>query len=515
MPQAHSQQADLSWRESLELMLKPEVLAMLFLGFSAGVPLLLIFSSLSLWLGEAGIERSAITFFSWAALGYSFKFIWAPLVDKLPIPVLSKRLGRRRSWMLLAQMLIIAAIVGMGSIDPAHGDDALHWMAIFAVLLGFSAATQDIVIDAFRIEAAALRVQAMLSASYVAGYRLGMIVSGAGALFLASYLGSEKGAYRYDAWQWTYYLMAATMLVGVITTLVIPEPKTSQKVTYPYSVLEYFRLLVLFVIAVCIFAATFRFLGGLFSDSKSELGILGAFFVEFARFILSLAISILSSIGLIRAGVIDRSIARETWVDPFQDFFQRYGLKHALLLLALVGLYRISDIIPGVISNLFYQEMGFSKNEIAAAVKTFGVVVSVLGGFVGGILASHYGVMRMLMWGAILASSTNLVFTILAMKGYSLPMLYAAVTIDNLAAGFASAVFIAFLSSLTSIRFTAVQYAIFSSLMTLLPKLLAGYSGMIVDAIDYANFFILCAMVGLPVLALVYLASIYLHDDSN
>ena len=207
-----------SWLQSLKVFLKPTNIRMLFLGFSAGLPILLIFSSLSLWLREAGVERSAVTFFSWAALGYSFKFVWAPLVDRLPLPLLNK-LGRRRSWLFLSQVFISLAILGMAFTDPEQGTGSLTYMAIFAVLLGFSSATQDIVIDAYRIESDESDMQAILSSTYIAGYRIGMVVAGAGALFLADKLGSTKEVYSYAAWMWTYVAMAACMLIGIITTV--------------------------------------------------------------------------------------------------------------------------------------------------------------------------------------------------------------------------------------------------------------------------------------------------------
>jgi len=185
----------------LKAFLHPRVVTMLFLGFSAGVPILLIFSSLSLWLGEAGLKKSAVTFFSWAALGYSFKFVWAPLVDKLPLPLLTRWLGRRRGWMLLAQFAVIASIAWMAMTDPATGGSSLTVMALAAVALGFSSATQDIVIDAYRIESADQDLQALMSSTYVAGYRIGMLIAGAGALFLASRFGSTKELYSYEAWQ--------------------------------------------------------------------------------------------------------------------------------------------------------------------------------------------------------------------------------------------------------------------------------------------------------------------------
>ena len=213
-----------SWRETITAFKHPRVVTMLFFGISAGLPLLLIFSSLSLWLREAGVERAAVTYFSWAALGYSFKFVWAPLVDKLPVPILTKKLGRRRAWLLISQVMIMIAISAMAFINPA--DDALTAMAWAAVLLGFSSATQDVALDAYRIESAESDLQTLMSSSYIAGYRIGMLIAGAGALFLASYLGSTMDNYNYVAWQWSYLVMAMMMLIGVITTLTISEPDT-------------------------------------------------------------------------------------------------------------------------------------------------------------------------------------------------------------------------------------------------------------------------------------------------
>ena len=202
-----------SWQDSFKAFLHPRVITMLFFGLSAGIPLLLIFSSLGLWLREAGIERATVTFFSWAALGYSFKFVWAPLVDCLPLPFLTRKLGRRRAWILVSQLAIMTSILLMASIDPSSGSAQLKIMALAAVMLGFSSATQDIVIDAYRIESAEVDLQALMASTYIAGYRLGMLLTGAGSLFLAEYLGSTKDAYNYSAWQTTYACMAFAMLM--------------------------------------------------------------------------------------------------------------------------------------------------------------------------------------------------------------------------------------------------------------------------------------------------------------
>jgi PAT family beta-lactamase induction signal transducer AmpG len=501
------------WLETLGTFAHPRIVTMLFLGFSAGIPLMLIFSSLGLWLREAGIERAVVTYFSWAALGYSFKFVWAPLVDQLPLPWLTRVMGRRRAWMLLAQLLIISALLLITTVDPQKGSASLTIMAYAAVLLGFSAATQDIVIDAYRIESAEVELQALMSATYIAGYRIGMLLSGAGSLYLASWFGSTSQDYVYQAWQYSYALMALAMLVGVATTLIIREPDHHSAPSFTYSALDYGRFVLLFLAAVVAFVASFYFSAELAVPARASLGqifanqYLAGFIVECLRLAAAILIAWVLAIGLIKGGLVKHEMVEQTYIMPVRDFFERYGLSLAWLLLALIGLYRISDIVLGVISNVFYQDLGFSKNEIATAVKFFGVLMTVIGGFLGGILSVRYGVMRVLFLGALLSAATNLMFMLLASKGYDITWLYIVISADNLSAGIASAAFVAFLSSLTNISFTAMQFAIFTSLMTLLPKILGGYSGTMVDAIGYSNFFLITALMGIPVLLLIFIAS--------
>jgi PAT family beta-lactamase induction signal transducer AmpG len=486
---------------------------MLFLGFSAGLPILLIFSSLSLWLREAGVERAAVTFFSWAALGYAFKFVWAPLIDCLPVPVLTRLLGRRRGWLLVVQGLVITAILGMAYTDPARSQASLTLMALAAVLLGFAAATQDIVIDAYRIEAAASELQAMMAATYIAGYRIGMLVAGAGALFLAGYLGTAMDQYNYQAWRWTYTIMAAMMLVGVTTTLLIPEPAPQPGgPTGSHTTRHYLSFLLLFVLTVSGLISVFFFS----ADAIEQLKVLWSggsrhapavsFVLETLHLGLAISAAWLVAWGTMAVGIVDRTMVQTAYVEPVRDFFRRYGMRTAWLLLALIGVYRISDIVLGVISNVFYQDLGFSKVEIATIVKTFGLFMTIAGGFLGGMLAVRYGVLRILFLGALLSAATNLLFMLLAHMGHHTLMLYVVISADNLSAGLASAAFVAFLSSLTSVAFTAVQYAIFSSLMTLFPKVLGGYSGTMVEAMGYPGFFVLTTLLGLPVLVLVWQA---------
>lgn len=486
---------------------------MLFLGLSAGLPILLIFSSLGLWLREAGLSRSSVTMFSWAALGYSFKFVWAPLIDRLPVPALTAMMGRRRAWILVSQLMILAAICWMALTDPSAGGNSLTAMALAAVLLGFSSATQDIVIDAYRIESADKDLQAMLSATYIAGYRIGMLIAGAGAIYLAERFGSTAEAYSYEAWRKAYLCMAGAMLIGIAATLVIPEPAHAATDRREHSTHHYLRFVGLFVLAVTGFVAAFWLTAGPAEQLREHLAALfgnkalAGFLVELVRLATGIAAAALVAVTGVRAGLADRDMVIASYVDPVRDFFQRYGTSLALLLLALIGLYRISDIVLGVISNVFYQDIGFTKTQIAGTVKTFGLFMTIAGGFVGGILAIRFGVMRILFLGALLTVVTNLLFILLAQSGPSMALLYLVISADNLTAGLASAAFVAFLSSLTNVSFTAVQYAIFSSLMTLFPKIIGGYSGTIVDATSYSTFFLIAAALGVPVLALIWLAA--------
>ncbi len=498
------------WHRAFRAFWHRRVITMLFLGFSAGIPLLLIFSSLSLWLSEAGVERAAITFFSWAGLGYSFKFVWAPLVDRVPVPILTQILGRRRGWMLLAQCSVIAAILSMALIDPARGQTSLTFMAMAAALLGFASATQDIVIDAYRIESADISLQAMMSTTYIAGYRVGMLVAGAGALLLASVFGSAKGAYRYQAWQWSYGMMALVMLVGVVVTLVIAEPGSRGTGNTSRPTKDYVGVLVMFALSVTGFIVTVYSTADIADVVANTItGTVGVkplvgLMVETVRLCAGVVVAWLVATFVMQAGLVSQGMMRDTYIAPVKDFFDRYGIKTTVLLVALVGVYRVSDIILGVIANVFYQDMGFTKPEIAGVVKTFGLSMTIAGGALGGILSVRYGVMRILFLGAILSAVSNLLFVALSSMGHDLGMLYLVISADNLSAGLAGAAFVAFLSSLTNVQFTAMQYAVLSSLMILLPKILGGYSGTIVNSFGYAWFFTMTALLGLPVLFLIW-----------
>lgn len=422
-----------SWADTFKVYAEPASLRMLALGFSAGLPLLLVLGTLSFWLREAGINRTTIGYLSWVALAYAFKWVWSPLVDRMPLPVLTRALGRRRSWLLLSQTLIVGGLVGMAFSDPLRALDPIVWCAL---AVAFGSATQDIALDAFRIESADTERQAALAATYQTGYRLAMIWAGAGALWVAARAQGEATGYMQGAWQMAYLVMAASMLVGVITVLCSKEPNPKPL------------------------------------QSAKSVG-------EWLKVAL---------------------------VAPFADFIQRYRWQAALVL-ALIAVYRISDVVMGIMANPFYVDMGFSKDEVAAVTKVFGVIMTLLGAFIGGVMAMRWGVMRVLMLGAVLSAASNLLFAWLSTRGHDVTGLTLVVSADNLAGGIASAAFIAYLSSLTNVQYSATQYALFSSMMLLAPKWLAGFSGQFVDAYGYETFFITTACMGVPVLLLVALAS--------
>ena len=431
------------WRAVLRVYAEPAALRMLFLGFSAGLPLLLVLGTLSFRLREAGIDRATIGYLSWVGLAYGFKWAWAPLVDRLPLPLLTRWLGRRRAWLLLAQVAIIAGLILMAASDPLT---ELRTLTLAALAVAFASATQDIALDAYRIESAAVEKQGALAAMYQTGYRLAMIWAGAGVLWIAARAGDDAAAA--SGWTAAYLAMAASMGVGVLAVLISPEPAHASQPA----------------------AASTP------ADANADA-------------VTRLADWLQSAV-----------------IGPFADFFARYRW-HALLLLALIATYRISDVVMGIMANPFYVDMGYSKEEVAAVSKAYGVLMTLAGAFIGGALALRIGVTRVLIAGAVLSAASNLLFAWLATRGHDLTGLIVVISADNLSAGIASAAFIAYLSGLTNVAYSATQYALFSSVMLLLPKFIAGFSGAFVDAHGYVAFFISTAALGLPVLLLVWAAT--------
>ncbi|MFT6389674.1 MAG: PAT family beta-lactamase induction signal transducer AmpG [Cellvibrionaceae bacterium] len=413
----------------------PRVIAIFFLGFAAGLPLLLVFSTLTAWLRDNNISHAAIGFFGWVGITYSIKVFWAPIVDRLPIPFLTSFLGKRRSWIILSQLGVVLGLVVMAKLDPLT---ELTSIALLAVWIAFSSATQDISIDAYRIEAAVSEYQGAMSASYIFGYRVALLVAGAGALYIA------------DEWSWivAYQIMALFMLVGIVTILFIEEP---------------------------------------FVDSKDKI-------IPHTNQPLWLRFTCWFKVAI---------------VGPFVDFFQRNG-RFALMVLLLIAVYRLSDITMGIMANPFYLDLGFSKSQIAAVGKVYGFFMTLFGAFLGGLMVVRYGIFRPLIAGAILVAATNILFATLSTIGADIDWLALTISADNLSGGFASSAFIAYLSSLTNRAYTATQYALFSSLMTLPGKFISGFSGMIVGSSGYFSFFILAAILGIPAIICSYI--VYRHD---
>ena len=481
-----------SWKVSLLIYKDIRVVRLLILGFSSGLPILLIFSTLSLWLKSAGIDRSTITLFSWAGLAYSFKFLWAPVIDKIPIPILSDKLGHRKSWLMLSQLLLITLLIILGFIDPKHN---LILMAIIIVCIGFCSATQDAMVDTYRIESAPQELQSAMSGTYIVGYRLGMIVAGAGSLFLASFFGAEEQFYNVSAWQKTYIIMAILQTIGVLCTLVSPEP-SSQRILLNNSK-DRLKLVNVFLISIL----TFILIYTLFPMMQFEDPLTKGVFITL-KLLLALFGMIIIFIFSVRVNYVHNYVILSTFWDPIKNFIQKYG-SIAVAILVIISLYRVADIVMGVVANLFYSDMGYTLNQIATVSKFWGLIATILGGLIGGVLASRYNNYSILLLGAILAAATNILFAILTILEPKAIYLMIIIVADNLSAGIASVAFVAFLSSLTHVNFTTSQYALFTSLMLFLPKIIGGYSGAMVNGLGYFNFFFLTAAMGLPVILLI------------
>ena len=399
--------------------LQEKVLVIFFLGFSAGLPFPLVYATMTAWLNDAGLDKSTITTFAWVGFAYAFKFLWSPLVDRLSVPLLTRILGRRRTWLLLAQIAIVAGLYVLSGIDPAAATGAF---AAIAVGVAISSATQDMAIDAYRIECAAAEMQALLAASYQYGYRVSIIVGGAFALYIA----------QWGSWEIAYQSMAACMLIGIATTLYCKEPAVPE---------------------------------------GAQVGPI--FVAGFAKWFL------------------------DSVVGPFVDFFKRYGV-FALTMLAFIACFRMSDYVLGILANPFYLDIGFSKAQIASVAKLYGLWIALLGIGGGGWSVLKFGLAKSLIAAATLIATTNLFFASLAYTGPDLWALAVTISFDNFAQGFSGTVFIAYLSSLTNLKFTATQYALFSSLSVFFGKFIAGWSGNVQESIGYVGFFVYAAALGIP-----------------
>lgn len=421
-----------TWREGFTVYVRPTTLALAFLGFSSGLPYLLVFSTLTAWLRDTSVDLTTIGFFAWVGLFYSLKFVWAPWVDRTSIPLLTGWLGHRRAWMAISQVAVAASLILLSQVS-AH---QTGWIAVLACATAFSSATQDIVVDAYRIEAADNDNQAAMSAMYILGYRVALLTSGAGALLIADF----------GSWSLAYLSCGVMMGVGLITTLLVSEPTSHEQRESVNSP-----------------AATI-------APSERDWRVMVVVYFK------------------------------QLFVAPITSFFAAYGAA-AWAILALVSLYRLSDIVMGVMANPFYLDQGYSKAEIASIAKGLGFGMSIFGAFLGGLLVVRFGVLKTMLGGALLVAVTNLMFAFLAEQQADLRLLAIVISLDNLSGGVSATSFVAYLSGLTQREFTATQYALFSSLMTLPGKLMSGFSGIAVDTLGYYGFFVGSAILGLPAIA--------------
>lgn len=431
------------WLDALLVYRQPRVAAMLFLGFSAGLPFMLVFQTLSAWLRQSGIERATIGMLAWVGILYSIKVLWAPIVDRVPVPVLNRMLGRRRSWMLIAQIGVALGLLNLAQANPAADLTAVVFGALF---VAFASATQDIALDAWRIESAPADHQGAMAAAYQLGYRIAIAMGTAGAFWIAA----DHG------WPMTYRAMAALMAIGIVTTLLVREPVvqvTPESQRREQRVIDWLE-------RNAHWPAPLRNAGARFIDAV---------------------------------------------VCPLVDFFARYGSRLAILILVFICTYRLTDFAMGVMANPFYLDAGFTLKEIAAVVKGPGLLMAILGVLLGGTVVAKLGTTRALVLGSVLIICSNLAYAALASAAAPSRLgLALANGADNLALGVHGTALIAFLSSLTSARYTATQYALFSSVYALPGKFLMGASGFVVDAIGYPRFFIYTASLSIPGLLLLY-----------
>ncbi len=472
--------------KALAVYLERQTLVMMALGFAAGLPFLLIFDTLSAWLRESGLSLEVIGFFSLATLSYAFKFVWAPLVDRARIPLLTAWLGQRRSWMLAAQGAIIAGLWAISASDPAV---SLGLVALFAVITGFASATQDIAMDAWRIEVSEEHEQGAMVAAYTWGYRVSRIVAGVVPLVLA----------QTYSWSLSYFVMAAMMAVGVIAVLMAPREKVqvsraiSDAGTPRRPVADRAEWTVRILILV---------FGGLLLGSglSARADILAMPFSTETGDALKAAwrapgtgvwiqlLGVVAGLGsiLLAAWPLPHMRTRpgiflsHAFGDPLGDFFQRYR-GQAALIIAVICFYRVADFTLNIMSP-FYLDLGFTLIQIAEMRKIFGTVMTMVGVFGAGFSIARFGLMPSFVFGALIGPLSNLAFAWLATQGPDLFALGIAIGIENVSDGFAGTCLIAYMSSLTAEGFTATQYALFSSLYAIPGKLAGSQSGRIVEA---------------------------------
>ncbi len=503
MSEAAAEPKRSTW-DALAVFLERRTLVMLTLGFAAGLPNLLLYDTISAWMRQAKIPLDVITLFSLVTITYAIKFLWAPIVDRVKIPVLHQLFGKRRAWMLLAQAGIVvgiwaiaanmpvvsAAVAGgvEGAVQPDPNLNAIGVVAALAVITAMFGATQDIAIDAWRIEVAAVERQGVMAAAYQWGYRIAIVVSGAAPLFLASRIG----------WTAAYSAMAVVMAIGIVGVLLAPREKSLEPAPFPPATTPLWAEALEWIARIALMAFGACFIGAGLSGKPEPISFMFPWIgladaaPAFAEFWASKPWGTIWQVVAVAAGLVIVAFATYPMIksrpsayfagtlkEPLEDFFKRYRSTGALIL-AMICLYRIADFVLNLMTA-FYVDVGFSLDEIAGARKLFGVVMSMAGIGLGGWMVARYGLMRSLIVGAILQPLSNIAFGALVFTGPWLPGLYACIAIDNISAGIAGTALIAYMSSLTSLGFTATQYALFSSLYALPGKILAAISGRIVE----------------------------------
>lgn len=422
-----------NWVGSFSVYMERRVAILLAFGFASGLPLALVYATLSAWLSQSGVSKTAIGLFVWASTAYTLKFLWSPLVDRMPLPVLTSWLGQRRGWLVFSQACVVVAMVGLGSTDPATN---LWWTALWAIILAFASATLDIVADAYRVESLDEDQLGAGAANFVFGYRMAMLVSGGGALIIAQFAG----------WFWAYGVMAVLMAVTVLATLLSPEPG------HPAREM----------------------------DEGTSMGNMG-------KWIASAVIA------------------------PFVDFLKR---PDWVLILLFVAFYKYGDALLGIMANPFYLEIGFSMAEIGVISKSWGMAMTIIGAFAGGALVARMGILKALLICGVLQAASNLIFAVQAWVGYSVPMLTVTIAIENVTGGMATTAFVAYLSGLCNLAYTATQYALFSSFMGFARTIFASGGGWLADQVDWVDYFLMTTVAALPGLVLlIWLIRRYPPDE--
>lgn len=426
------------WLAAFAVYRDRRVLAIAVLGFASGLPLALTGQTLQAWLTESGASLKDIGLFALVGVPYTLKFIWAPLVDRLPLPLLTRWLGRRRGWLVFAQALLMLAIAALAFSNPGQ---ALAFTALCAVAVAFASATQDIVIDAWRVEILEERQLAAGAAAIVFGYRIGMLVSSAGALYLATAF----------AWPLVYLAMAAILVIGAITVLLVGEPAAKPRGDAERR-----------------FAEAESWLSGRPHLSGATAAVMAWLYASVAG--------------------------------PFLQFMSRKGWIGILL---FVMLFKLGDSLAGVLATSFYLNIGFTKTEIAEVSKLYGFAATMLGLFLGGWLMQAVGLYRALWVCGILQMGSNLLFAVLAMRGHDLWFLALTVGVENLASGMGTAALVAYLSALCDIAYTATQYALLSSLTAVARTVLSSYAGFLAESLGWPVFFLATTVAALPGLILL------------